>query len=299
MRAQEAINTGRWNPFEPGTNTAEGLAFIETTTTRYGSSSMQSFDATISGELFEMSEGAVAAAFGVEHRYEKIEDNPDSQYLRGEIFGTEATQANGDRDNTAVFAEFNMPVLENLELQLALRYENYSDFGNTTDPKIAFRWSPNEDLVVRGSWGTAFRAPSLVQLHLGRTDESPSVIDKERCQITKSELDCEPYEYTAVVAGNKNLQPETSTNYNLGLVWQATEDFSIGVDYWNYDQEDLIKKIGAQKLVDCCGTDPKLVVRGPNEGSTPGRIQTIYDTFVNIGGRETDGFDLNLAYKST
>ena len=297
LRAQEAINSGLWNPFEPSTNTAEGLAFIETMTTRYGSSSMQSFDATVSGEVFELEAGAVAAAFGLEHRYEKIEDNPDSQYLRGEIFGTEATQANGDRDNTALFAEFSVPVLETLELQLALRYENYSDFGNTTDPKVAFRWAPTEDLVVRGSWGTAFRAPSLVQLHLGRTDESPSVIDKERCKITKSELDCEPYEYTAVVAGNKNLQPETSTNYNLGVVWQATEDFSVGVDYWNYDQEDLIKKIGAQKLVDCCGTDANLVVRGPNEGSTPGRIQTIYDTFVNIGGRETDGFDLNLAYK--
>lgn len=296
VRAQQAIDNGLWNPFEPSTNTEEGLAFIETTTTRYGASSMISFDATVSGELFEFGDEFVSAAFGLEHRYEKIEDNPDSQYLRGEIFGTEATQANGDRDNSALFAEFNVPVMENLELQLALRYENYSDFGNTTDPKLAFRWSPTDDLVVRGSWGTAFRAPSLVQLHLGRTDESPSVIDKERCKITGAEADCEPYEYTAIVAGNKNLQPETSTNYNLGVVWQATEDFSVGVDYWNYDQEDLIKKIGAQKLVDCCGTDQNLVERGPNQGSTPGRITRIYDTFVNIGGRETDGFDLNLAY---
>ncbi|CAH9058068.1 Vitamin B12 transporter BtuB [Pseudoalteromonas holothuriae] len=294
--AQEAIDMGLWNPFEPSTNTAQGLAYFETTTTRYGSSTMQSLDGTVSGELFELGAGYVSAAFGFESRREKIEDNPDAQYLRGEIFGTEATQANGDRDNTAVFAEFSVPVLDTLELQLAIRHEDYSDFGTTTDPKVAFRWAPIDSLVLRGSWGTAFRAPSLVQLHLGRTDESPSVIDKERCRQTGAEADCEPTEYTAVVAGNKKLQPEESENYNLGVVWQATDDFSIGVDYWNYDQEDLIKKIGAQKLVDCCGTDPNFVVRAPNQGSTIGRILRINDTFVNIGGRETDGFDVNLAY---
>ncbi|MBD1581441.1 TonB-dependent receptor plug domain-containing protein [Pseudoalteromonas sp. S16_S37] len=299
IRAQQAIDMGLWNPFEPSTNTAQGLAYFETTTTRYGASTMQSLDGTISGELFELGAGYVSAAFGFETRREKIEDNPDSQYIRGEIFGTEATQANGDRDNTAVFAEFSVPVLDTLELQLAVRHEDYSDFGTTTDPKIAFRWAPIDSLVIRGSWGTAFRAPSLVQLHLGRTDESPSVIDKERCRQTGAEADCEPTEYTAIVAGNKKLKPEESENYNLGVVWQATDDFSIGVDYWNYDQEDLIKKIGAQKLVDCCGTDPNLVVRAPSQGSTLGRILTINDTFVNIGGRETDGFDVNLAYALT
>ncbi|TMO71706.1 TonB-dependent receptor plug domain-containing protein [Pseudoalteromonas aurantia] len=297
LRAQQAIDTGLWNPFEPSTNTAAGLAFFETTTTRYGSSTMQALDGTVSGELFELESGYIAGAFGFEHRKEKIEDNPDSQYLRGEIFGTEATQANGDRDNTAIFAEFSIPVLETLELQLAVRHEDYSDFGTTTDPKVAFRWSPFDELVVRGSWGTAFRAPSLVQLHLGRTDESPSVIDKERCRQTGAEVDCEPTEYTAIVAGNKNLQPEESENFNLGVVWEATDNFSIGVDYWNYDQENLIKKIGAQKLVDCCGSDSSLVVRAPNQGSTLGRILQINDTFVNIGGRETDGFDINLEYK--
>ncbi|MEC4087114.1 TonB-dependent receptor [Pseudoalteromonas rubra] len=296
LRAQQAIDTGLWNPFEPSTNTQAGLDFFETTTTRYGSSTMQSLDGTISGELFEFGDGYVSAAFGFEHRYEKIEDNPDSQYIRGEIFGTEATQANGDRDNTAIFAEFSAPLLENLELQLALRHEDYSDFGNTTDPKVAFRWTPIDSVVVRGSWGTAFRAPSLVQLHLGRTDESPSVIDKERCKQTGDDTDCSPTEYTAIVAGNKQLQPEESENFNLGVIWQATDTFSVGVDYWNYDQEDLIKKIGAQKLVDCCGTDPNLVVRAPNQGSTLGQILTINDTFVNIGGRETDGLDLDIEY---
>ncbi|MBQ4835925.1 TonB-dependent receptor plug domain-containing protein [Pseudoalteromonas luteoviolacea] len=297
LRAQAEIDNGNWNPFEPSQNSQATLDRIETTTMRYGASTMQSFDATVSGELFELGDGYVAAAFGLEHRYEKIEDNPDSQYLNGEIFGTEATQANGDRDNTALFAEFIVPATENLELQLALRYEDYSDFGNTTDPKVAFRWTPIEEIVVRGSWGTAFRAPSLVQLHLGRTDESPSVIDRERCKITKDPLDCEPFEYTAEVAGNKNLQPEESTNYNLGIVWQATDDFSVGVDYWNYDQDNLIKKIGAQDIVDCCGDDPKLVVREASTGGTPGRIRLINDTFVNIGGRKTDGIDVDLEYR--
>ncbi|KPH63967.1 TonB-dependent receptor [Pseudoalteromonas porphyrae] len=297
IRTQEAIDSGLWNPFEPSTNTEAALAYFETTTTRSGASTMQSIDGTISGELFELGDDMAAIAIGFEARNERIEDNPDAQFLRGEIFGTEATQANGERDNKAIFAELSLPVLETLELQLALRHENYSDFGSTTDPKVAFRWTPLDSLVVRGSWGTAFRAPSLVQLHLGRTDESPSVIDKERCRQTGAEADCEPTEYTAIVAGNPDLQPETSSNYNLGVIWQTTDNFSVGVDYWNYDQEDLIKKIGAQKLVDCCGSDQALVQRAPSQGGNLGRILVINDTFVNIGGRETDGFDLNLNYR--
>ncbi len=64
-------------------------------------------------------------------------------------------------------------VVEDLELQLAVRRDDYSDFGTTTNPKLAFRWKASDSLVLRGSWGTAFRAPSLHQIGLGRTDESP------------------------------------------------------------------------------------------------------------------------------
>lgn len=180
-RAQEAIDSGLWNPFEPSANSQEALDFIETTTTRVGKSTSKSFDATISGSILDMEHGELGLAVGFEYREESISDNPDDQFLRGDIFGTEATKANGRRDNTSIFAELAIPVLDTLEVQLAVRREDYSDFGTTTDPKIAFKWDPTDNLSFRGSYGTAFRAPSLHQIGLGDTDESPNLVDNVRC----------------------------------------------------------------------------------------------------------------------
>ncbi len=77
------------------------------------------------------------------------------------IFGTEAVAAAASRDNWAAFIELSIPILKNLELSLAGRYDDYSDSGNSTNPKVAVRWAPIESLALRASWGTGFRAPSL------------------------------------------------------------------------------------------------------------------------------------------
>ncbi|MCP4320853.1 MAG: TonB-dependent receptor, partial [Alteromonadales bacterium] len=240
-RTQEAIDNELWNPFEPSSNSQEALDYIETTTTRVGKSTMESLDFKISGALMDMPSGELMLALGTEYREESISDNPDDQFLRGEVFGTEATQANGSRDNLAIFGELAIPVLEDLEVQFAVRYEDYSDFGTTTDPKVSFIWSPTDDFSLRGSYGTAFRAPSLHQLGLGRTDESPNLVDTLRCRaIGNQDRACEPQEYTAVFEGNPDLAPEESKSYNLGLIYNITDNLNFTVDYYNYDITNVI-----------------------------------------------------------
>lgn len=297
-RVQEAIDSGLWNPFEPSSNTAEALAFIETQTTRVGKSTNKSLDATFSGPLMEMAHGDLMLAVGAEYREESISDNPDDQFLRGEVFGTEATQANGQRDNTSIFAELAVPVLDTLELQLAVRHEDYSDFGTTTDPKIAFLWNPTEDLSLRGSFGTAFRAPSLHQIGLGNTDESPNLVDTVRCNaVGNVNKACEPQEYTAVLSGNPNLGPEESESYNLGLIYQVTEDFDFSLDYYSYDIENVITT-DTQFKFSTQGADPSVVVRLPSSTpGDPGEVVRIFDQYENIGNIETSGLDLDMGYK--
>ncbi|WP_196139487.1 TonB-dependent siderophore receptor [Aliikangiella sp. G2MR2-5] len=293
-RIQDAIDSGLWNPFEPSSNTQEALDYIETTTTRIGKSSNRSFDISFSGPLMEMDSGELMLAVGAEYREESISDNPDDQYLRGNVFGTEATQANGERDNTSVFGELAIPVTEAFELQLAVRYEDYSDFGNTTNPKVAFRYAPNEDMVFRGSYGTAFRAPSLHQIGLGTTNESPTLVDNVRCAAVGQ--DCAPREYTVVFEGNPDLQPEESTSYNFGWFYQVNEQMSFSVDYYNYDIEDIIDSY-SQWALDNLSGDPSVVVRlnsaDPND---PGEVVEIYDSFRNVGDLETSGLDIDLRY---
>ncbi len=296
-RVQEAIDSGLWNPFEPSSNTQEALDFIETTTTRVGKSTNKSFDATTSGPLMTMDHGDLMLAVGFEYREEAISDNPDDQFLRGDVFGTEATQANGSRDSTAIYAELAIPLMENFELQLAVRNEDYSDFGTTTDPKVAFRWAPMENLVFRGSYGTAFRAPSLHQIGLGRTDESPNLVDMVRCNaVGNINRACEPQEYTAIFEGNPDLGPEESESFNFGVIYEFTDDLSVSVDYYDYAIENIIDS-DTQFVFTNFGADPAVVERLPTGiPNDPGEVVRIFDSFQNIGDLNTSGIDLDIEY---
>jgi outer membrane receptor protein involved in Fe transport len=294
-RVQEAIDNETWNPFEPSQNSQESLDFIETTTTRVGKSTNKTFDVTFSGPIMEMGGGDVMLAVKAEYREEAISDNPDDQFLRGDVFGTEATQANGSRDSKSVSAEVAIPVMDELEVQFAVRHENYSDFGTTTDPKVSFLWTPLENLSFRGSYGTAFRAPSLHQLGLGRTDESPNLVDTVRCNAVA--LGCQPAEYTAVFAGNPQLGPEESSSYNLGVIYEVTEDLDFSLDYYSYDIENIIDS-DTQFVFTNFGNDPTVVERIPTViPNDPGEVVRVYDSFQNIGDLETSGIDLDVGYK--
>ncbi|MEM5499252.1 TonB-dependent receptor [Paraglaciecola mesophila] len=297
-RTQEAIDSGLWDPFEPSSNSQEALDFIETQTTRYGKSTSKSFDAQVSGPLMSMSAGELMLAVGAEYREQEISDNPDDQFLRGEVFGTEATQANGERDNTAVFAELAIPVTETFNIQLAVRHEDYSDFGTTTDPKVAFIWTPMDELSIRGSYGTAFRAPSLHQIGLGSTDESPNLVDNVRCDaVGNVNKACEPQEYTAVLTGNPDLGPEESESYNFGVIYEITQNIDFSLDYYNYDIENVINKDTQFKFT-TQGNNPDVVERLPsNIVGDPGEVVRIFDQFENLGNIKTSGLDLDLGYK--
>ncbi|WP_057831003.1 TonB-dependent receptor [Colwellia sp. TT2012] len=296
-RVQESIDNGSWNPFEPSQNSQAALDYIETTTTRVGKSTNRTYDAKISGPVMELPAGELFIAVGAEYREETINDNPDDQFLRGEIFGTESTAARGARDNTAMFLELAIPVIDSLEVQLAARYEDYSDFGTTTNPKVSFIWSATDDIAIRGSWGTAFRAPSLSQLGLGRTDESPNLVDTIRCDaVGNVNKACEPQEYTAIFEGNPDLGPEESTSYNFGLMYNITESLELSLDYYSYDIENIIDS-DTQFVFSNFGDDPNVVTRLPtNIANDPGEVVTIFDSFQNIGDLTTTGIDLDIRY---
>ena len=167
---------------------------------RRGESELTMYDAQISGDLFDMPAGAVKMAAGVEYRDESISDIPDDQFQRGLIFGTESVSAAADRENWSAFVEFSVPVLDSLELSLAARYDDYDDFGNTTNPKLAVRWAPIDSLALRASWGTGFRAPSLAQIGLGPSQESQFFTDIYGCADNPDY--CTNTDYTINFSGN-------------------------------------------------------------------------------------------------
>ena len=297
---QQQIDLGNYNPFGATQNPQSVIDSITTSLVRQGQSDLTAYDAQIEGPVFDMPAGQVRMAAGLEYRDERISDVPDDQFQRGLIFGTEAVSAEAQRDNWSAYVEFSLPLLESLELSVAGRYDDYSDFGDTTNPKVAVRWAPIESLAFRASWGTGFRAPSLAQIGLGPSQDSLFFEDTFGC--ADNPIYCgNNIDRTVVFSGNPDLQPEESESYNLGVAWQPTDAFRVSVDYWDITQEDKIDRLPFLSVYNenCSDQNSTVCVRGtPVPGDTLGPIQSVANTFANLGEQSVTGIDFG-AYFST
>src|SRR5690606_28454307 len=117
----------------------------------------------------ELSAGNISAVFGGEFRSEDIFDRPSQIAKDGGVFALGASDAEADRTQYAAYAEFNVPITDSLDVIAALRYDHYSDFGGDANPKLSLRYRATDDLILRASWSTGFRAPSLSQLGAGES----------------------------------------------------------------------------------------------------------------------------------
>ncbi len=211
----------------------------------------------------QMGGGGVGAAFGLQYRNESMSvggndlaTDPSFPFA----FTGPSIPFSASDDVWAVFGELALPVTQDLELQLALRYEDYGgQTGDTLDPKFAFRWNAMDDLVFRGSVGTSFRGPSLFQ-RFGRSTglqfmqpPSAEVIDANFGEGTAATSPFGSGVFARLPSfGNPELDPEKSTNFNLGVIWDATDSLSISVDYWNYRFKDVIIGDDARGLINDC-----------------------------------------------
>jgi iron complex outermembrane receptor protein len=291
---QQQIDAGLYNPFGGVQNPQSVIDAITTNLVRRGVSRLTMYDAQIGGELFDMPAGAVRMAAGAEYRDESISDVPDDQFQRGLIFGTEAVSAAASRDSWAAYVEFAVPLHETIELSLAARYDDYSDFGDTTNPKVAVRWAPIEQLAFRASWGTGFRAPSLAQIGLGPSQESQFFIDTYGCAAGVSGA-CIPLDYTLIFSGNPNLEAEESETLNVGIAWQPTDSMEITLDYWDIKQEKKIDEapFGFIYQQSCGVQNSTVCVRSPPlPGASLGTLQSVNSGFINIGEQNASGVDL-------
>jgi iron complex outermembrane recepter protein len=301
---QEQINLGNYNPFSTTANPQSVINDITTSLVRRGKSDLTSFDASVNGSLFDLSAGPVLMAAGLEYREESVSDIPDDQFQRGLIFGTESVAAGAERDISSAYVEFSVPLLESVELQVAGRYDDYSDFGDTVNPKAALRWEVTDNFALRTSWGQGFRAPSLAQIGLGPSKESQFFVDRLYCVdqgVDPNDPDaCPLLDYLIEFTGNAGLEAEESENFNVGLTWQPLDSLDISVDYWDILQENKIDEepFGALYSQFCDEQDNPRCTRAPAlPGDTLGELQQINGaTFINIGEQSVQGIDLAVAF---
>jgi outer membrane receptor protein involved in Fe transport len=196
-----------------------------------------------------------------------------------------------------VFGRANArPLLHRLDLQIAARYEDIEDAGQTTNPKYAVRWQPVPPVLLRASYGTGYRAPALTELERPEANQNQTLFDRRRNN--------ERYLMLVTSGSDPNLAPETSETFNYGAVINIPKvaGLSVGVDYYRKEIENLSTNILPQTLLDFERSFSSRILRLPatpaeQAAGTPGRVSQIDARFVNFGLVVTEGFDYSVNYQ--
>jgi hypothetical protein len=298
-------------------------------------------------ELFETWAGPAGFLAGVEYREESFVDDRDPRLdgtiqfvdnagngfpIVSDVMNSSPTlDSEGERDVFSAFTEFQIPLHETLDVQLALRYEDFSDVGDTTVGKIAAGWRPVEPLLIRGSWSEAYRVPNLVTVNESGVARSNAVDDRV-CEYveqfdTNDVLNCS-YSVQRAAGGSKDLVPEESENTSIGVVWDVTDNLSVTVDFWSIEKEMTIGLFGeenhtALELVNLleAGTSNCPAGGGPSIGNpavirddpwdptseeaalyalagicNTGEAARVNDLYANLDTRKVSGHDIGVYY---
>ncbi|KQW51121.1 MULTISPECIES: TonB-dependent receptor [unclassified Roseateles] len=315
-RLNDALRTGKINPWvKPGEKqSAEAMTLIESIKDRGrlqgGNTTLQQFDGALSGELMKLPAGPLDFAVGFDLRRETFEFMPEtgtftcSDSLADALTASDASKSKivyncpGNsaipevtRDVKAVYAELAVPVFKGLDLQLAVRHDKYSDFGGTTNPKIAFRYQPAEQLLFRGSVNTGFKAPTFQQLspniapRLDTADwPDPTLCptDPTQCTLRVNYID----------SGNPSLTPEKSKQGTLGVVVSPISDVTLYVDYWRVDLDDRIKKLTLSEL-----KNNYAIFSDRFKRDAGGKVTLVEAGWVNAADSSTRGIDWGASYQ--
>lgn len=298
------VNTGVINPFGTTTDPAALDAAMNSnynglfnTTT----SSITGVDAKASREIYQLPAGMMSLALGAEFRDEKLDIAPSDANKQFLVlgFGAAGVPISATRKIASTYAELNVPLLKGLEADLAVRYDKYQGVGSTVNPKASLRWQPVDAVLMRASVGSGFRAPTLVDQYSpeARGITSNGSRDLVRCpQGTTGLIDCST-QFVTIGGGNAALKPEKSTSATLGLLFEPTKNYSIGIDYFLTEVNDIIRTglSTATILADPVAYAP-YIRRGPADGnpSGVGPIIGIDQSLTNLGKTVVSGIDVDL-----
>ena len=300
-----ALYAGVINPFGP--STPAGQALLESTRIspqQTGSGTTWSLEAKGSRTLRELAQGRLAVATGIELRREQLSNRYSPEFAQGDILSELGTYNNttSNREVAAFYTELNVPVATGAAAQIAARYDHFSDFGGTVNPKLALSWQLAGGVLLRASWGTGFRPPTLYDLHTPVTIgiDISDYPDPIRCPVTQLDSDCGNF-YDTHVGGNPDLEPETSRQFNAGVVWSGFTGVSIGADYWQLHKNATIGMLDANTVLANYDSYGHYVERGPVDPAyptLPGPITYIDLRTVNLGDLNTSGIDVNIEVRA-
>lgn len=309
---KDMLATNAFNPFAPiGAQSDATKALIANSqfngTVRDASTTLRSIDAHASRELFALPGGASNIGLGADVREYHFEQTASDAANNGLIYNFNADPAYDlKRKSYGLFSEFIAPVSKELELTVSGRYDSFGkvangvanrDMGDTQSSstyKVSARYQPAKSFLVRGSYGTGFKAPGLLDIgqplvNAGFTSDSyscPPLGHPEFCRPGKSQ-------YNVYNGGNEGLKPETSKQYSIGFLFEPSANFSLRADLWDVRMKDAVSSVSEKQIFGNPTTFGSLfsTYKEPATGDVYYAIKRLS---VNIGRTHNQGVDYDL-----
>jgi iron complex outermembrane recepter protein len=269
-----AVRAGLVNPYNVALSNAAALAAV-TNWEVYGRTRQSQFNARaiIDGDLFKLPGGAVKLAAGAEYLHETVSalrgntvpGAQESGFGGLSVSGTPIIAAlaplplgQAGRDVTSLFGEVVVPIVsgenrmggvEELTLSLSGRYDHYSDFGSTFNPKVGLTWRPADFIKFRGAWGKSFAAPSLMNnpatdpTALTYMSGSTFSFLVPCSELTKNGITCPTTAQSngiVLLGSSAGIQPEKATTFSAGVDLDPLPGLRLSLTYWNIKYRDVI-----------------------------------------------------------
>jgi len=280
---------------------------------RTASTTMKGIDARGSRELFSLPGGKAQMAVGADYRNYHYVQTPDAGTTAGQIYNFNASPAYDlERNNYGAFIELAAPVMKGLELTAAGRYDTFEAVKNaiakrtmgkeesSSTYKLAARWQPTQTMLFRASYGTGFKAPSMLDIgqplvnagFTGRSWACPAALKAENPNY------CRPgtAQYNVISGGNEDLKPEKSKQYTVGFRLEPVASFSVSADLWDVKLRDAVDSVNEIQIF----SDPVkfrnlfTTYTEPATGDTYWAKKTLS---INIGQKHFQGIDWETIYR--
>ncbi len=304
-----AIAAGTIDPTS-NTNPTAAVDALRLRPKREGKSDLTFVNGKFSGQIMELAGGPLQYAVGGTYNKESLSDQPDANQQAGNVFGSIAQSAvDGKRDLTAVFAELSIPIIKGLEIQAAVRRDQYSglnaavadpvtgvvtrrdfDSSSKTSPKLALKYQPFSSFAVRASYAESFLAPSLKQLFGGQEQGAESI----DCAADPTNAVCVAFgnttstnfPYNEISGSNPNLRPETGKTYNLGFIFEPFPTVGLSIDFWRITKKDEISTLSVESAA-ALG----------QVGRSPSGEALVFVNNQNVAAAKISGVDLDVRWR--
>ncbi|MBY6186727.1 TonB-dependent receptor [Marinobacter hydrocarbonoclasticus] len=305
-----------------GSVTSEMLDYITAPLVDSSNYTLQQLTGYVSGELFELPSGFVAASVGLEYRKEAAEAQVDSGKFMSEVTGNKSKGTNGEYDVASYFAELRVPALsdlpfaERIEIPLGLRYDDYSTFGGAFTYQAGVEWNAGFGLLLRSTYGTVFRAPGIGSLYGPAVDSFPSATDPCRksnwsslsakqqgfCMadgVPSGGTNNNDGQQLASEGGNPNLQPEEGDTFTIGLAYtpEFVEGLDFTLDYWSVEIDNVLDAIDAKDSLNGCYLGGVAELCSNVNRDSAGEISRIDERTTNLFRMTAKGLDLDANYR--